>query len=427
MNTSDGDPPVNDTAKPLAIVPRRSAGNVAQWQPTTYAEMERVAIALARSGFFRDTRDAAQALTLMLAGREYGLGPIAALNGFYFVESRLTLGASTIGGIIKRSNIYDYRVRRRENDGCKIEWFENGESVGFSEFKAEDAARAGLTTKTNYKNYPRAMMFARALTEGARSYCPDVFGGAVYTPDELDANIAIGQTGDPLARPQESWPEQGGGQGALPPAPADPAASPPRKALAMPALIDLFRQSGVAGKLGAWLVEEIAPDLPERRDPITGVLQNSALTEVELFAAEDKLRALIAAKAPVQPVATVEPPATNPETGCPACNVVGGHTAGCPEVEPSELTDAEQAQLAFGNETGLATGITALQRKRIQSMFTKRKGALEAMYPALITIDARRHQFAADVLGDNLKRSSTSWSQSDYKRVSDRLELVQPD
>jgi hypothetical protein len=33
------------------------------------------------------------------------------------------------------------------------------------------------------------MLFSRALTNGARWYTPDVFGGPVYTPDELGAEV----------------------------------------------------------------------------------------------------------------------------------------------------------------------------------------------------------------------------------------------
>jgi hypothetical protein len=37
----------------------------------------------------------------------------------------------------------------------------------------------------NWQKYPRNMLFARALTNGARWYCPGVYFGAVYSGDEL--------------------------------------------------------------------------------------------------------------------------------------------------------------------------------------------------------------------------------------------------
>jgi hypothetical protein len=43
------------------------------------------------------------------------------------------------------------------------------------------------------------MLYARALSNGAKWYCPDVFGGPIYTPDELGA-VVDGETGE-LGRP----------------------------------------------------------------------------------------------------------------------------------------------------------------------------------------------------------------------------------
>ncbi|NJO31398.1 MAG: recombinase RecT [Richelia sp. SL_2_1] len=50
---------------------------------------------------------------------------------------------------------------------------------------------AGLLGKDNWKKWPSDMMFARALTRGARRYCPDVFGGPAYTKEELEDSVDI--------------------------------------------------------------------------------------------------------------------------------------------------------------------------------------------------------------------------------------------
>ena len=50
----------------------------------------------------------------------------------------------------------------------------------------EDAKRAGLLGKTSWQRYPEDMLFARALSRGARRFCPDALGGAIYTPEELE-------------------------------------------------------------------------------------------------------------------------------------------------------------------------------------------------------------------------------------------------
>lgn len=145
---------------------------------------------LVRSGFFSDTRQAAQAIVKILAGRELGLGPIASMTGIHVIQGRISLSANLIAAAIKRSGRYDFRVTEMTEQVCTIEFFERvdgqREKIGVSTFTAEDARRA--QTK-NMDKYPRNMLYARAMSNGARWYTPDVFAGAVYTPEEMGASV----------------------------------------------------------------------------------------------------------------------------------------------------------------------------------------------------------------------------------------------
>lgn len=52
----------------------------------------------------------------------------------------------------------------------------------------EMGKRAGLTSKDVWKSFPESMLFARALTDGVRTFCPDVMmGHNAYTTEELGA------------------------------------------------------------------------------------------------------------------------------------------------------------------------------------------------------------------------------------------------
>lgn len=145
---------------------------------------------LARSGYFSDAREAAQAVVKILAGREIGLGPIAAMTGIYLVKGRVTLSANLMATAINRSGRYRYRVRRLDERGCELVFFEGAEELGVSGFTDADAKRAGLLGQAGpWTQYPRNMYFARALSNGAKWYCPDIFGGPVYTPEELGARV----------------------------------------------------------------------------------------------------------------------------------------------------------------------------------------------------------------------------------------------
>jgi hypothetical protein len=140
---------------------------------------------LARSGFFSDIKEQAQAVAKILAGQELGIGPVAALRGINFVKNKMNLDAGLVAALIQRSGRYDYRVLTHTADECKLAFFDGGKQVGESRFTMADAKAAGLVAGDNWQKYPRNMLFARALTNGARWYCPGVYFGAVYSGDEL--------------------------------------------------------------------------------------------------------------------------------------------------------------------------------------------------------------------------------------------------
>lgn len=139
---------------------------------------------LAKSGFFQDTRQAAQAIVKVLAGQELGFGPVASMTGINIIKGRVTISANLMAAAVKRAGKYNYRVIEMSDEACELEFFEAGQSVGTSRFTTDDAQRAGLTGE-NWRKYPKNMLFARAMSNGAKWFAPDVFGGSMYTPEEL--------------------------------------------------------------------------------------------------------------------------------------------------------------------------------------------------------------------------------------------------
>jgi hypothetical protein len=174
------------------IVPRSSA-------PPGFGRTINLGKTFAESHLFADTRSAAQAFVKIMAGRDLGLGAFAAMAGIHIIAGRITISANAIACCIRRSDRYDYRVMRHDDQACEIEFLRDGQAIGTSTFTMADAKRAGLDSNTNWRKYPRNMLFARAISNGARWYCPDLFGGSpVYTPDELNAEVD-GETGDVVA------------------------------------------------------------------------------------------------------------------------------------------------------------------------------------------------------------------------------------
>lgn len=158
-------------------------------------DVQRVAKLLAMSNYFDAKGDGnlaiAQIATKVLAGREMGYGPFASVQGIHVIQGKPVISANLMAAAVKRSGRYDYRVRRLDNDGCEVEFFQrNGdkwESLGKSSFTRDDAKAAGLDSKENWRKFGRNMYFARAMSNGIRWYTPDIFDGSTaYTPDELD-------------------------------------------------------------------------------------------------------------------------------------------------------------------------------------------------------------------------------------------------
>jgi hypothetical protein len=150
------------------------------------AELQTAANAMHASGYFGDVKSQAQAMVKVMAGAEIGLPPFASMSGIHIVNGKPTLGANLIATLVKNDPRYDYRVKRADNEACVLAWYEGGAAVGESSFSIQEANAAGLTGKQTWKAYASDMLFARALTRGARRYAPGIFGGApIYTPDEM--------------------------------------------------------------------------------------------------------------------------------------------------------------------------------------------------------------------------------------------------
>ena len=158
-----------------------------------YAEIMVLGGVLQKSGYFKDVRDQAQAVTKILFGRELGFSPIVSMGGIHIIEGKPALSSNLMATLIKRSGKYDYRVKSWTTSECVLTFRqkENGkwEEVGDSAFTTEDAKAAGVFGRGSWSKYPKAMFFARALSQGLRTYCPEVSAAPIYNPEEMGATV----------------------------------------------------------------------------------------------------------------------------------------------------------------------------------------------------------------------------------------------
>lgn len=150
-------------------------------------DVARIAKMMADSGFFSDCKAAAQAGVKIMAGLELGIPAFAAMSGIHLIQGRPAIGANLIAAKVKSSGKYDYRVLEQSDQLCRIAFYQGKEQIGVSEFSAADAKRMG--TK-NMDKMPKNMLFARAISNGVKWYCPDLFIAPVYTPEELGASVS---------------------------------------------------------------------------------------------------------------------------------------------------------------------------------------------------------------------------------------------
>lgn len=136
---------------------------------------------------------AEEAAIKLLFCYENGLPLTAASNGLYVVNGRIAAQTNIIAAQLRRHPDYDYEIVEIAPTGATVAILRRGVDgrmveAGRASFTIDDAKRAGLTGKDNWKNYPEDLLFARALGRAQRRFAPDVFGQPVYTPEELGSN-----------------------------------------------------------------------------------------------------------------------------------------------------------------------------------------------------------------------------------------------
>lgn len=152
-------------------------------QAVTLEQIERMAIHFAKSGLF-GIRTPEQGIALMLIAQAEGLHPAVAARDYHVIQGRPALKS-------------DAMLARFQQAGGKVVWnvYSDAEVSGTFSHPAggattvswtiAQAKAAGLTGKDVWKQYPRAMLRARCISEGIRTVYPGVSVG-VYTPEEID-------------------------------------------------------------------------------------------------------------------------------------------------------------------------------------------------------------------------------------------------
>lgn len=149
-----------------------------------FDQVERMASAMSQSGLF-GMKSADQALALMLVAQAEGQHPATIAQDYDIIQGRAARKTHSV-------------LARFQAAGGKVEWHELTNTKADATFAhaaggslrmvwtIEQAQKAGLTGKDNWKNYPRAMLRARCIAEGVRAVYPGAIGGMLVAEEAQD-------------------------------------------------------------------------------------------------------------------------------------------------------------------------------------------------------------------------------------------------
>jgi hypothetical protein len=147
-----------------------------------FSEIENMGLVAAKSKLF-GFKTPEEAMSIMLLCQAENLHPAVAMRDYHVIQGRPALKA-------------DAMLARFQAAGGKVDWktYTDEQVTGLFSHPAggslevtwtiHQAKSIGIANKDNWRNYPRAMLRARVLSEGIRAVYPGVVVG-VYTPEEV--------------------------------------------------------------------------------------------------------------------------------------------------------------------------------------------------------------------------------------------------
>lgn len=168
-------------------------------------------------------------MACMLTGHEVGMPPMMALKQIHVIEGRPTLSAEGMRALVL-SNGHEVWFEDITNTRVTIVGVRAGTTRETRiTWTMDDAKRAGLDGKQNWRKYPRGMLEARATGELCRLIFADVIGGISYVREEIDDGILF-EVDEPASDGNGDTPTQPRKAATTRKRAAKKAAAPPAKA-----------------------------------------------------------------------------------------------------------------------------------------------------------------------------------------------------
>jgi hypothetical protein len=151
-----------------------------------------------QSGLYKGIDSEAKAMMVMLRGLSLQIDPLMALEQINIIEGKTAVSSALMHALVERSGqLEDIKIVETDLQ-CTVTLTRTDRTPVSVTYSNEDAIRAGLVNKYNWKSMPKLMRYHRAFAIAARRCFSDVllFGGAIYTNEELQPDRNVNEDGD---------------------------------------------------------------------------------------------------------------------------------------------------------------------------------------------------------------------------------------
>lgn len=132
-------------------------------------------------------------LAAMLTGHELGISPLQSLAKINVIEGKPSIAAELMRALVLRAG-HDLWVEESSGTKCTVVGRRKGsDHQSRVTWTLDDAKRAGLEGRQNWRKYPRAMLLARASSELVRQAFPEYLAGVSYSVEELTDGDMVNQ------------------------------------------------------------------------------------------------------------------------------------------------------------------------------------------------------------------------------------------
>lgn len=161
-----------------------------QDQQQELQKLKTMAAIAVNSGKYGADYNEATILNIFFTAKSLGIDPMVALNGgFNIIKGKINMGAHFMTALARRKG-HSIKVIEMNDKKCVIigQRKDNGDSVKY-EYTWDEASRANLVNKENWKSNPKQMLYCGCVRNVFRILFSDL--GIAYDSDEMNAEEPI--------------------------------------------------------------------------------------------------------------------------------------------------------------------------------------------------------------------------------------------